>query len=96
MARVYDRRCRELSARAFIHEPSLESFTVIPALLGYDRRRLDSGLGLVNAKIAELFSEAYKWDPFPTEVLAMLEKEVRNCKEITLSECSQSPTGRLL
>jgi len=36
MARVYDRRCRELSARAFIHEPSLESFTVIPALLGYD------------------------------------------------------------
>jgi len=61
-----------------------------------DRCRFDSGLGIVNAKIAELFSEAYKWDPFPTEVLAMLEKEVCNCKDITLSECSRSPTGRLL
>ena len=60
-----------------------------------DRYGLDSGLGLINAKIAALFSEAYKWDPFPTEVLAMLEKEVRYCKHITLSECSQSPTGRL-
>jgi len=54
------------------------------------------GLGLVNAKIAELFSEAYNWDPFPTEVLAMLAKEVRYCKDIMLLECSRSPTGRLL
>jgi len=66
-----------------------------------DRRGLDSRLRLVNAKIAELFSGAYKWDPFPTwdsfpmKVLAMLEKEVRYCKDITLSECSGSPTGRL-
>ena len=26
----------------------------------------------------------------------MLEKEVHNCKDITLSECSWSPTGRVL
>jgi len=31
-------------------------------------------LRLVNVKIAELFSEAYNWDPFPMQVLAMLEK----------------------
>jgi len=54
----------------------------------HNRHGLNSELRLVNAKIAELFSEAYKWDPFPTEVLAMLEKEVRYCKDITLSECS--------
>ena len=60
--------------------------------------RFDDGYGLrlVNAKIAEVFSESFNWDPFPTEVLAMLEKEVRYCKDIMLSECSQSPTGRLL
>jgi len=60
-----------------------------------DRPGLNSGLGLVNAKIAELFSEAYKWDPFPMEVLTMLEKEVRYCKDITLSECFRSSTERL-
>jgi len=54
------------------------------------------GLGLVNAKITELFSEAYNWDLFPMKVLAMLEKMVRYCKDITLAECSWSPTGRLL
>jgi len=53
-------------------------------------------LRLVNAKIIELFSEAYNWDPFPMKVLAMLEKKVRYCKDITLAECSRSPTGRLL
>jgi len=57
---------------------------------------LDTGLRLIYAKITELFSEAYNWDPFPTEVLAMLEKEIRYCKDITLLECSWSPTGRLL
>ena len=54
------------------------------------------GLGLVNKKITELFAEAYNWDPFPTEVLDMLQKRLRYCKDITLSECSRSPTGRLL
>jgi len=68
--------------------------------LGLEERGagLDDGceLRLVNAKIAVLFSEAYNWDPFPTEVLAMLEKEVHYCKDIMLSECSRSPIGRLL
>jgi len=31
-------------------------------------------LRLINVKIAELFSEACNWDPFPMQVLAMLEK----------------------
>jgi len=30
------------------------------------------------------------------KVLAILEKKVRYCKDITLAECSKSPTGRLL
>jgi len=30
------------------------------------------------------------------QILAMLEKKVRYCKNITLVEYSQSPTGRLL
>ena len=30
------------------------------------------------------------------KVLAMLEKKVRYCKDVTLAECSRSPTGRLL
>jgi len=54
------------------------------------------GLGLINAKITELFSEAYNWDLFPMKVLAMLEKKVCYCKDITLAECSLSPTGGLL
>jgi len=30
------------------------------------------------------------------KVLAMLEKKVRYCKDITLEECLRIPTGRLL
>jgi len=65
-------------------------------LEGLEERGAGLGLGLVNAKITELFSEAYNWDPFPMKALAMLEKKVRYCKDITLAECSRSPTGRLL
>jgi len=65
-------------------------------LEGLEKRGAGLGLGLVNAKITELFSEAYNWDPFPMKVLAMVEKKVRYCKDITLAECSRSPTGRLL
>ena len=65
-------------------------------LEGLEERGAGLGLGLVNAKITELFSEAYNWDPFPMKVLAMLEKKVRYCKDVTLAECSRSPTGRLL
>jgi len=65
-------------------------------LEGLEEHGVRLGLGLVNAKITELFSEAYNWDPFPMKVLAMLEKKVRYCKDITLAECSRSPTGRLL
>ena len=64
--------------------------------LGLEECGARLGLGLVNAKITELFSEAYNWDPFPMKVLAMLEKKVCYCKDITLAECSRSPTGRLL
>jgi len=62
--------------------------------LGLEER--GAGLGLVNAKSTELFSEAYNLDPFPMKVLAMLEKKVRYCKDITLVGCYWSPTGRLL
>jgi len=65
-------------------------------LEGLEERGAGLGLGLVNIKITELFSEAYKWDPFPMKVLTTLEKKVRYCKDITLAECSRSPTGRLL
>jgi len=65
-------------------------------LEGLEEHGAKLGCGLVNSKITELFSEAYNWDPFPMKVLAMLEKKVRYCKDITLAECSQSPTGRLL
>jgi len=42
-------------------------------LEGFEECGAGLGLGLINAKITELFSEAYNWDPFPMKVLAMLE-----------------------
>ena len=39
--------------------------------------------------LVELFTAAYAADPFPTEVLLMLDKEVRHCRKISLGECSR-------
>jgi len=55
-------------------------------LEGLEERGVGLGLGLVDAKITELFPEVYNWDPFPMKVLAMLDKKVRYCKDITLVE----------
>jgi len=65
-------------------------------LEGLEERGAGLRLRLVNAKITELFSEANNLDPFRMKVLAMLEKKVRYCQDITLAEYSWSPTGRLL
>jgi len=65
-------------------------------LEGLEERGAGLRLRLVNVKITELFSEANNLDPFRMKVLAMLEKKVRYCKDITLAEYSCSPMGRLL
>jgi hypothetical protein len=49
-----------------------------------------------NTRITELFTEAYNWDPFPNQVLDMLRRQIRYCKDITLAECTQDLSGKLL
>ena len=57
----------------------------------------EPGTEAANTKITELFAEAYKWDPFPDKILDMLRRQVRYCKDITLSECTEDhSTGKLL
>jgi transposase InsO family protein len=39
--------------------------------------------------LSDLFAEGYAADPFPDQVLQMLENNVRHCKKISLAECTR-------